>query len=171
MDRFPGYKSEREVKARREHERLAQTERAAQARMDDCRRSFVLIRDALPLLIEHGHDLAIPAEVPRLMFWHVVRPAWVVKSYMSSGGGPMDRVTQGPVEQLWAITEDGRYGQVQRVDRGMSALRFFAPPRRLSPDLFSGQEVERTGKRESEVIAERIDQLLRKAGLSSSKTT
>jgi hypothetical protein len=108
----------------------------------------------------------MPAEIPRALFGHRVQPAWVVKKYVSRGGGPLDRVTQPSVEQLWAVTEDGRYGQAQRVDRGISALRFFGPPRRLSPDLFEGKPVEQTGKLESELIAEKIGSLIRKAGLS-----
>jgi hypothetical protein len=166
MSRVPGYKSGREVKRLQEDQRHAQVAANAQERAQDCLRSYTLIRDALPLLIEHGQELAWPAEVPRALFGHKLRLAWIVKKYVSRGDGPLDRVVQPSVEQLWAVTEDGRYGQAQKVDRGISALKFFGPPRPLSPHLFDGRHVEQTGKLESELIAERISSLVRKAGLS-----
>ncbi len=171
MSRFPGYKSERELKKLRQEEERTHAQEERHERDHDSYRAFELVRDSLPTLIDHCQSEAMPAETPTMIpGYHVVRPAWIIKRFMSAPGSS-DGPGQEAVEQLWAITENGKCGMATRVKRGVPALKFFGRPTRLCPRTFQGGSTLPSNTTQTQLVTSQLEKLLRAVGLSLSDKT
>jgi len=153
MSEFPGYMNERQVRQHAEQRAGLDKAKRVQNEQRNKVRAYTVLNKALPLLRQYGRSLALPAEIPCII--PLARPrvsaAWVVESWMSSAGNisGSSYTDQSATEQLWAITEDGLYGQACRVDRGVPALKYFSRPKPLSVELMTRVPVSMAGGKPS----------------------